>query len=47
VGGYLLKHTKTPNLGKIPLLLMHGDQDTVIHEAQPNNPTEVCWKVRR
>ena len=34
VGGYLLKKTKTQNLGKIPLLLLHGDQDTVIYETQ-------------
>lgn len=31
--GYLLKYTNLLNIGKLPILLMHGGKDTVVGEA--------------
>ena len=28
--GYLLKHSKLNNFGRVPLLLMHGEKDEIV-----------------
>jgi phospholipase/carboxylesterase len=35
--GYFLQTTQLNNLGKVPILLMHGKDDTVINESEAKN----------
>lgn len=37
LSGYLLPTTSLKNLGKVPLLLLHGDQDKIISEQEALN----------